>query len=280
MSEAGEATHDSALNAAQAYQLALVRFSLGPETAHAPALLDATRPALHVDAWCTYRRMMRARLAETIEHAFVRLHARIGADVFSMWVDMFLAEAPPHALVLRFVPREFLTFLRASITRDAETQPASRALPAFAGLPAWTLDLAQLEWAELDSAYAPEEAVSDQLGALAMDRPLVCSSSCRVLKLDHRVHDVSRDEPHGEIVPGVTWVCAYRDRVTFDVRVLELTEAAALLITDQHGTEPLVDRIRAAAAATGATLDLAWLNAFATYLVDLTDRGVVLGSRT
>ena len=121
---------------------------------------DAAFAALGADPerWKVYRRMVRSRFADTIEHAFERLRAVVGTDRFREIVWQFLAEAPPRSHYLRDVPGEFLRFLEKNCA----------ALTRAHGLPAYALDLARYEWAELETAYSFEEASAVKVGPLDM----------------------------------------------------------------------------------------------------------------
>lgn len=251
------------LRSAQTYERAFVRACLSSSTDG-----GADSPEAPPSAWLTYRRIVRIRLRETIEHAFERVHARLGPSKFAELEAAFFHARGPRTVLLREVPREFLEFLSARIDAGEITD-----------LPPWTLDLARFEWAELEVAYARDDDGGD-VEPLAMNRALAISGACRVLRLGHRVHELSRDEPFGSPRAQSVSVCLYRDSQTFDVRVLELSESAVALLDGPSEGASLAERVQAAAAATGATLDAVWIEAFASLLTDLTERGIVLGSRS
>jgi hypothetical protein len=218
--------------------------------------------------WFTYRRSVRARLRETIAHAFERLAARLGPETFCELQSAFFHARGPRGVILRHVPQEFLAFL---VDHVRECQVPD--------LPPWTIDLARFEWAELEVAYAADEDPWRPAGPLSMERPLALSDACRILRLEHRVHDLSREHPSESLrAEGVT-ICLYRDRETFDARVLELSESAAILL-ESAGSQgrTLTESAKLAASHTGAAFDATWLGAFAALVADLTERGVVIGS--
>lgn len=258
---------DAVLRSAYAYEQALVRLCFNDVD---QGCSDLSAP-LTQPSWLSYRRMVRARFHETIEHAFERLAAQLGHETFCKLEGSFLEKRGPKELVLRHVPRDFLEFLVGGAARDKS--------PIFATIPAWAVDLARFEWAELEVAYAQDEVAIDLVGPLAMDRPLALSPTCRVLQFGHRVHELSRERPTETIRPGKVSLCIYRDRETFDVRVLELSQSAAeLLSSPELSVRPLADLAKLSAERSGTTIDGGWLDAFAMLLADLSERGVVLGS--
>jgi hypothetical protein len=248
-----------------AYQTALKDVLLGED---APPAALASLGAQEA-RWRAYRRMVRSRFYQTIDHAFERLIGAIGAERFHRMVDHFLAEDPPRSPYLRDLPGEFLRFVCAR-TSVLEETPA---------LPAWALDLMRYEWAELDAAYDHEEVRPDDVVALDMERPAVLSPAHRLLHLEYRVHTMETR------VPAPISVLLYRDRRTHEVETLELTPVAAAMIAamgrrgENEPPAPLVRVVREAAAEHGAEVDVAFVEALSTLLADLSERGVLLGSR-
>ncbi len=215
--------------------------------------------------WLIYRRMVRARLRETVAHGFERLEGRVGGEVFGAWFEAFLAHTPPRSPYLREAAGEFAAFLEG-YERPGDPHPAL------------TLDLARFEWAELDCAYDATPAP----GALplAMNLRPALSPAHRLVRLGHAAHRLGRDGgPGAEVAPGPVWVCLYRDPATFDVRVLELTEITGRLLEAMAGAErPLVELVQRAALDAGAALDATWVAALSDVLADFAGRGLLLGS--
>ncbi len=224
--------------------------------------------------WKAYRRMVRSRFYQTIDHGFERLIGAIGESRFHRIVDRFLADDPPRSPYLRDLPGEFLRFVEGR--RDV--------LDEAPALPAYALDLMRYEWAELDVAYSHEEIRPDEVVALDMNRPAALSPAHRVLKLEHPVHSMGTDGSGAPTAPAPVSLLLYRDRTTHDVETLELTPVAATLlaaIAHRGGYPPpmpLARVVREAADAHGAAVDLAFVEALSTLLTDLTERGVLLGS--
>jgi hypothetical protein len=137
----------------------------------------------------------------------------------------------------------------------------------------------RFEWAELDIAYTYEEVRADDVVPLDMERVAALSPAHRLLALAYPVH---RIEPDGTGVPevaGPVRLCVYRDASTHEVETLVLTPVAATILERIASREQsLTDVVKSAAAAHGATLDVAFVEALSTLLADLTERGVLLGS--
>jgi hypothetical protein len=232
---------------------------------------DAAFAALgaNPERWKVYRRMVRARFADSIEHGFERLHAVAGADQFREIVWQFLAESPPRSHYLRDIPGEFLQFFE----RDRDRLTRCYALPAYA------LDLARYEWAELETAYSFEETSAAKVGPLAMDRVPVLSPAHRLIDLAYPVHRMGT-AGHDETMQAAPFsLCLYRDAKTHEVAVLELTPVtASMLSLMQPRTSTLTEVVQNAAHAVGATVDVAFIEALSTLLADLIERGVLLGS--
>jgi hypothetical protein len=221
--------------------------------------------------WRAYRRMVRSRFYQTIDHAFERLIGVIGEGAFHAHVDRFLADDPPRSPYLRDVPGEFLRWFERS--------------GGDAGLVPYALDLMRYEWAELDTAYSHDEAPSQEVAPLDMERPPVLAPAHRLLTLEYPVHHVGLDGSGRPAAPGRVSLCLYRDPRTHEVETLELTPVAATLLAAIQGQSgeaaegaSLSTLVRRAAAAHEASIDVAFVEALSTLLADLTERGVLLGS--
>jgi hypothetical protein len=221
--------------------------------------------------WQAYRRMVRARFYQVVDHGFERLIGAIGADRFHRLVDRFLAEQPPRSPYLRDVPGEFLRFVENRRDVLGELAP-------------YALDLMRYEWAELDAAYSHEEVRPDEVTELDMERPAVLSPAHRLLDLEYRVHTMGTDGSGAPTAPDPIALLLYRDRRTHEVETLELTPVAAMMLAAIEAREggafrPLVQVVRDAAERHGAAVDVAFVDALSALLADLTERGVLLGSR-
>ncbi|HKQ69426.1 MAG TPA: putative DNA-binding domain-containing protein [Polyangiaceae bacterium] len=221
-----------------------------------------------VKRWQAYRRMVRSRFYQTIDHGFERLASALGEERFHQLVDAFLATEPPRSPYLRDLPREFLRFFEAR-------------WPSLRGeitLPPYALDLARYEWAELETAYSFEEVRAAEVGPLAMDAVAVLSPAHRLLELSYAVHTlgVAGDDAVAE---RPTWLCLYRDPASHEVTTLDVTKVAWRMLVDIGRAEiPLTDIVRDAAKGEGVEVDVAFVEALSTLLADLVERGVILGS--
>jgi uncharacterized protein len=232
-----------------------------PEAAFAALGSDPAR-------WKVYRRMVRSRLAESIEHGFERLVGVVGSAHFRDIIARFLAEAPPRSHYLRDVPGEFLDFFEKN--RDVLTR-------AYV-LPAYALDLARFEWAELETAYRFDEATTLRVGPLDMDGIAALTPAHRIIDVAYPVHRMASGAA-AETLPAEPFsLCLYRDPKTHEVAVLELTPVTAIMLSlMQRRTMTLTQVVRNAAEAVGATVDVAFVEALSTLLANLTERGVLLG---
>jgi len=224
--------------------------------------------------WQVYRRMVRSRLADNIEHGFERFAQIAGAERFRALIDRFLAADPPRSHYLRDVPAEFLRFFEAN---------AGELTRAFA-LPPYARDLARFEWSELETAYSHEESSARDVGQLEMDRVAALTPALCLIELAYPVHRLGTEAgpPLAEgapLDPAPFSLCLYRDAKTHEVAVLELTPVTAAMLTlMQGGKLTLTEIVRNAAAALGVSVDVAFVDALSTLLADLVERGVVLGS--
>lgn len=248
------------LEGAHAFQHALARMCLhASDDGCAHGVEERPLPG----AWLTYRRLVRARLQETVEHAFERLAQHLGAEAFCSLVAQFLATRGPRTRLLRLVPGEFLEFLA---TR-ADT------------LPSWALDLARFEWIELEVAYELDDPSGPSVDTV-LAGPVIASRAVRLLDVAHRVHLLPREGPLESIGAGPATLCIYRDPTSFDTRVLELNDSAASIVraARRPGGITIDEAARAAAATTPGRIDASWLDAFSTLIVDLGTRGILLSA--
>jgi len=219
--------------------------------------------------WKAYRRMVRSRFYETIDHGFERLKNIVGSERFHLLVDRFLAIERPRSIYLRDIPGEFLQFL------ERHWEPISREH----GLAAYVLDLARYEWAELETAYAYEEGPTPDVVPLEMHRVAVLAPAHRLLDLEYPVHRLGTDQEGGALGREPISLCLYRDSKTHDVETLELTPVAArLFVLIEQQTTALDQVVRSAADAARLPVDLAFIEALSVLLADLLERGVLLGS--
>jgi len=234
-----------------------------------PSPADFRSLGEEANGWRAYRRMVRSRFYQTIDHAFERLIGAIGVGTFHRVVDRFLAEDPPRSPYLRDLPGEFLRF----VERTYSTLSSTHALPPYA------LDLMRYEWAELDTAYCHQEVHPADVVPLDMHRMAALSPAHRLLKLEYHVHQMGTDGSDAPAEHSPVWLCLYRDRKTHDVETLELTPAAARMLAEiARQTAPLAEIVRSAAEGERLPVDVAFVEALSSLLADLTERGLLLGS--
>jgi hypothetical protein len=226
----------------------------GVATEDAEALADVELPRLLV-----YRRLVRGTLRAALERAIPRALERLGED-FEPYFDRFLSAVGPRTHYLRDVTGELIDFIAES---------------AREGLPAYWIDLARHEALHIEVAALPSMQVPSEPCALALDAGLQFSESVRLAHYDYAVHELpdaldDRSEPRRER----THILAYRD-AEHDVRYLALSELAADVIQRLLAGKSLADSLREAAPA----LTEATLNATASLLADLSERGVIVAPR-
>lgn len=249
----------------EAYERAVVEVLFKKDFAKSLAALASAEDDQR--RWRVYRRMARSRLSDAVEASFPRLFQVVDAEpLIESWLD----EAPPRSPYLRDVAGEFAAWLRADV------------LPEDA--PPWTLALAAHEWLRLEVSFAHEEegaAEVHAVGELSFERPAVLTPSHRIAQVPYAVHRVPDDVPADlELDDGPFSLCLYRDPVTHEVRVLELSPIAAAILEEvAPGKLTVVEAVRVAAERAAFTIDGPFVGAFAELVADLHERGVWLGSR-
>lgn len=212
--------------------------------------------------WRRYRRMVRRRLSDTIHHAFPRLEAALGDAEMAALEDGFFGDRALTSVFIREVPGEFLAWIERGVTAEHR----------------FAVELARFEWTELVVAYERDDP-EIELAPLSMDRPAILTRAHRLLALTHAVHLFDADEP-SEPEQRPTHLLVYRELETHDVRVLETTPVTyAILGRIAAGTDSLQACIAAAAESERIPVDQPFLEALAELLADLTERGIIRGSR-
>jgi hypothetical protein len=209
--------------------------------------------------WLRYRRMVRRRLSDIVRATFPRLETAVGDPALTALEDGFFAARALASPLIRDVPGEFLGWARGE-----------------ASLPAYALELAELEWTERVVTYAEDD--DGEVAPLAMDAPVVLTRAHRLLAFAHAVH---RFDPATARMPEATptRLCVYRDPESHDVRVLETTAVTHELLEELSGGASLRASIARAAERTGVELDLPFLEALSDILADFSTRGLVRGAR-
>lgn len=211
-----------------------------------------------------YRSLVRNGISAVVGRVLRRTRARMNAAYggrFDADVARFMEERSPRTHYLRDVPHELVAWASRRWKED----------PAVAS---YLHDLALYELTCFAVASC-ETALDSPVRDVALDRPVVFSTSMRLLRADWAVHELSPDSDRTD-VPDARPVAllAYRD-ARHCVRWLELTPVAAAIVDRLAGGESLGVAVRDARAAAGASVDL---DEVARLLADLADRGVLLGA--
>lgn len=211
-----------------------------------------------------YRRLVRETLREALTGCLPRTLARLGA-LGHEYFARFLAERGPRTPYLRDVASEFVAFCAPLWAEDER-------------VPAYALDLARHELCRIEVGAAPVDPAPNG-GALAADRPLQFSASARVVRYAYRIHELPDDEAdRQEPVREATALFVYRSPEHV-VRYLELTPLAAAIVSRLvQAATPLQEALVRACAEAGRPLDGEVLDAVATLLSDLAERGALLGT--
>jgi hypothetical protein len=200
-----------------------------------------------------YRTLVQKRLRSAVELAIPRTCGR------------YLCERGPRSHYLRDVTREFLDFLEPHADNDPRLLP-------------FALDLARHEALDVLVGSLVEPEVSGATLELDPDRGLVFSKTARVVRYRYAVHRLSSD-PDDRSAPERSPVAlfVYRSPEN-EVRYLELTPLAALILEALIAGETLRIAFERAARELGVTLDEGVLEGAASVLADLSERGAILGA--
>lgn len=228
-----------------------------------------------------YRKLMRATLREALESTLPRTLARLG-DRFDPWLEQYCAAGGTTSHYLRDVATEFLALVSARWPADPE-------------IPAYLLDLARLEAARIEVAAAPDPAPAGTSAPtpleetaegsppqgpapLALERPVRFTPACRLLALDHAVHELPDAlDDRTPAPPRPTRLLLYRSP-DHEVRFLEVTPLAAELLAELLSGSPLGQALTDTATRSGVLLDAGTVDATAQVLAELAERHIVLGA--
>lgn len=230
--------------------------------------LDAeSREALNPGALrrlLVYRRLVRETLRGALAGCLPRSLARLGS-LADEYFARFLAERGPHTPYLRDVATEFLDFCAPLWAEDLR-------------VPEFLSDLARHELCRIEVGALPSRAAPEQ-GEFALDRPLRFCETARVVRYSHRVHELSDDlDDRQEPVRQETTLFVYRSPEHV-VRYLELTPLAGSILTRLvHRAMPLDQALNQACAERGQAVSPDVLEATASLLSDLAERGALVGA--
>lgn len=215
-----------------------------------------------------YRRLVRHNVTSIVDTMLSDTRARLeryAPGEMDRTVAAFMAEQGPRTAHLRDVPAELLAF----------AAPRWRASPK---VPAWIVDLAELELVDFTIGVAPRPLPPPPLADVTADRPLVFAEPHRLLHLGSAVNVLSRTDLDSVPEARPVDVLVYRD-AEHASRFLELTPLASAILEELFAGAPLGPAMVAACQRQGHLLDDSVLGGAARLLADLGERGVLLGAR-
>lgn len=214
--------------------------------------------------WRLYRAMVRQRLRDAAAEALPRTLGAVGDARFDAWLARYLDRAPPRTRYVRGVAAELAVFVLSGAGDDALVDPP------------WLRETLSFEAHVHAIAYAPP-AEPTRVDELSMDAPAVFAPNHARLRVSHAVHRASPGT-RPDARDCALWI--YRDDVRHTVETLELSPLAADVLDALRDTGcTLTDAVTASLARHGGAASAAFIAGFADFLADLTERGVLLGSR-
>jgi len=209
--------------------------------------------------WLVYRELVRERLLREIKVALPRTAALCTPAVLEATFVWQLERQPPRTRYFREVVRAFVDGALARWAEDASLHPACR-------------DMARYELALWDVSDLPARP-GDPVQEFAFDRVPVVSGALALLEVEHGVH--LPDCP-----PGKHYLCVHRQHDDERPRPYRLTRPTYDLLTQLcAGERSVSESVRQLAAAAGARIDAAYLDALCATLAQFIEVGIVLGSR-
>jgi len=205
-----------------------------------------------------YRTLVRRNLENAIREEVPRTAERLGPR-FGTEIDRFFTEEMPRSHYLRDVAFEWVEWAGPRWQTD-ET------------LPPFLSDLARHELSAFEVAGADAGPPPPAEPELRLDRPVVLDPALRVCRYGFPVHRL-RDED-AALAPELTTLLVYRD-AEHDVRYLELTPLAGLIVEHLLARESLGPSITRACAALGVGFPV---EESARFFADLAERGVLYGA--
>jgi len=211
-----------------------------------------------------YRSLVRNGIAAVVARILPRTRTRMNAACggrFDADLGRFLDERAPRTRYLRDVPEELVTWASAGWREDPRVPP-------------YLCDLAVHEITAFSVASC-EAARDPRARGVAVTRPVMFSSSMRLVRADWAVHELdadihSTDEPAQRSVH----LLAYRD-AQHAVRWLELTPMAAAIVERLERGDSIGEAVAQACRVSRASVDCTEL---ARLLADLAARRVVLSA--
>lgn len=238
------------------------------QRAIARVCLDETPPADALSLlggdprrWQVYRDLVRTRLWRALLEALPRTCAAAGSERFGGWFTRFLGEAPPRTPFVREVAPAFGAWVRAA-EGDGLATPAPWLHEALA------LDLAAHHVALSDARLDPAE-----LADFSMDLPAALDPTHRRVPVRWALEGAGAVERPRTLL-------IHRDPSSGRAETLELDALSAEIVDaiDDRATA-VTDAVRSVARRRDLVVDGAFGARLADLLADLTERGILQGSR-
>ncbi|GEM_PF-51626 len=213
-----------------------------------------------------YRRLVRNSVHRTVNNFLPRTAVHRGEAAFAGDVDRWMHEEGPVSRYLRDLPMEFVKWAGLHWVEDLSVAD-------------YLADLAEYELLEEEvGASPPNPSPPTDTLALMIDSTLSFCGSSRLVRYQHRVHEIRRLTNVPPKPPAAVPVdlLAYRD-AEHDLRVLEISEPLSPLIRALMDGKPLGEAARAGASASGVELNDSFLARASHLIADLYERGVILG---
>jgi hypothetical protein len=209
--------------------------------------------------WLVYRELVRERLLRELKVALPRTAALCTPAVLDETFVWQLEHAPPRTRYFREVVRAFVEAALARWAEDPGLPPACRDMARY--------ELALWDVSDLDAR--PDGALQE----FAFDRVPVVSGALALLEVGHAVH-------LPECSPGTHYLCVHRQHDGERPRTFRLTRPTYELLRELcAGERSVSESVRQLAAAGGARIDAAYLDALCATLAQFIEVGIVLGSR-
>lgn len=210
-----------------------------------------------------YRTLVRRGLADVLRHQLPRTALHMGAR-WSAEVTRFLDLALPRSRYLRDTAFPFVALGRDRWASDPD-------------LPSFLVDLARFELLAFEVRNAPDDLPIDSPEPLALDRRVALSRSARVARFDHAVHLLPDDEASTEPPAAEPAILLAHSDEEMEMVTLDLTPSAAEILERLLRGDALGEAVSGAATACGLALDPPYLQGAASFLEDLSIRGVIRG---
>ena len=195
----------------QQLQRAFAAHIRDPDTQPAPAGVEDRRMAI-------YRQLFFANISNLLGGTFPVLRKLVDDDSWDQLIRGFMRDYRSQTPYFLRIPGEFLDYLNTGPELSGE-------------LPAFTLELAEFEWAKLALRVSEDDPPLENIdtgGNLLTDTP-VLSPLARLLSFRYPVHQLSPDNQPDEPADSLTFLVVYRD-LEDKVNFMEVNPVTARLL--------------------------------------------------